>query len=729
MSQTGAFDVDDALRLATYGAPTWNDDGSRVGYQRFFDGETTFISRRVPRFEESALGMDAPGDDATRLGPDCSAHDWRPGDTATAAVVRDGDVVLFNAETGTTEPLSKASSDHSSPSWHPDGEVLAYVRDGSLWLHDVPAGTTHELADDVAELFGPTPVKWHPDGRYVATLTGENGLSLTVFEPDVESLGDVETGNVEQADHGGAADGEGPPIAWERRPTPDEGVVVDAFEWVGGHLVYTADEIRGTGRIYHAVRVDDVEPPDVGTAILSERDDRGLSGVTLAGHESGRLAVVAPPTGHYHLSVVDVEARVAALAGGGDAGDGASGIANAPGFDGAGVTRLTDGGFEARGDALDAPAWDEAGERLAYVTNEHDVGERRLHVATLRKRGDDGRDLVRSVRSFDDVDGNVVYPTWGDGRVACLRSGRTTPADVHVFDPESAAARRVSVGHESPESLARFPDPEPVSFESSRDAETVHGYLYAPPDAAAGDDRPAVIWTHGGPVRQMRRGFHHMRSYGFFHAFNHVLVDRGYVVLELNYRGGIGYGKDYEMGIHEAVGETDVGDCVDAAAFLREHDAVGDRVGFWGLSYGGFLANAVATTTDSVDCAVNFAGIWDWRDWVRYAASLNWGARRFQPLFGGHPDDSDPAVEERYRIGSPGDHAAGLDTPLFALHGTADPNVPFAQMDDLVADLVDRGDDFEMAYYPDEDHMFQRSATWRDAMGRVLPFFETHLEA
>ncbi|NIS32522.1 MAG: prolyl oligopeptidase family serine peptidase, partial [Actinobacteria bacterium] len=64
----------------------------------------------------------------------------------------------------------------------------------------------------------------------------------------------------------------------------------------------------------------------------------------------------------------------------------------------------------------------------------------------------------------------------------------------------------------------------------------------------------------------------------------------------------------------------DVDDCVRAAEFLRDDPRVGDRVGLWGLSYGGFLANAVATKTDAFDAAVNFAGIWDWRDWVRWAS-------------------------------------------------------------------------------------------------------------
>lgn len=702
MSSIPTFDVEEALRLATFSEPAWNAEGTYVGYQRFHDGESSFVARSVEQPIETDLALRATDDATSRaeFGGEVSGYDWHPDRETSVAVVRDGDVLLADVETEETETVAEAEADHSSPAWHPDGAVLAYIREHSLWLHDVDEGRTRELATDVADLFGPTPLEWSSDGRYLATLTEteEETLALSVYEP-FEDVDDDSSRTV-----------------WERAPSPAERVVADTFEWAGDTLVYAEDSTDGTERRYRAIRPEQGRSAEEGRlpgeVVLTETDDRGLASAKLAGHESGRVALLAAPSGYHHVYVLDVDVRRDAVA-----------DRERPGFDGPGLLQVTSGEFEARGDALDRPEWDESGDRLAYVTNEADSGERRLHVATV-----DAAE-VRAVSAFENVDGNAVYPTWGNGRIACLRSGRTTPADVHVFDPENDAARRVSAGHTSPDSLAWFPDPEPISFESSSDGRSVHGYVYTPPDESANEDLPAVVWAHGGPVRQMRRGFHHMRSYAFFHAFNHVLVDRGYAVLELNYRGGIGYGRDYELGIHHRIGDRDVQDCVDAASFLRAREDIGDSVGFWGLSYGGFLANAVATKTDSFDCAVNFAGIWDWRDWVRYATDRNWGAgRRFRPLFGGHPDEEDPTVEERYRTGSPCDHVDGLDTPLFALHGTADPNVPFAQMDETVTDLVECGAEFEMAYYPDEDHMFQESETWEDAMNRVLPFLDDHLD-
>lgn len=269
---------------------------------------------------------------------------------------------------------------------------------------------------------------------------------------------------------------------------------------------------------------------------------------------------------------------------------------------------MTDGEFEARGDARDVPAWADDGRRLAYVTNERDPGERHLEVVEL-----DGLTVVAR-RSFGDRSGNAVTPPWIDpARLAVVRSGRTSPADVFVTHVERATTRRISAAHPDPGTFDDFPEPEPVAFEG-RDDLDIRGYLYAPPNAAPGYDRPAVVWAHGGPMRQMRRGFHRMASYARFHAFNHVLVSKGYLVLAVNYRGGIGYGRAFEHGLQDAIGVDDVDDCVRAAERLKDDPRVGNEIGFWGLSYGGFLANAVATKTDAFDAVVNVAGFSNWRD-------------------------------------------------------------------------------------------------------------------
>lgn len=686
------FSIDDALDLATVGAPEANDDGSAVGCLRTEGGDTDLAVTRIPALAGADLTVEAGAaveTVATDHG-DVSAFDWRPGHPDEAAVIADGALYRFDADDGTLTTVVDGPEDCTSPAWSPDGSVLAYAEAGLVWHHDLETGghrALNEADPPVADLFGPTPLRWSPDGSAVATLVADEDdvLGVAVFEPEAEDS-----------------------LRWSHVPDVTDGVVVPAFDWVDEtEIGYAEDATDGSERVYRVARTGD---DGRGTALLSEGDEPVLARDRPVGSGDGRFAVLSGRTGYHHVYVVDVDRRRAAVQ------------SDRPGFEGEGVVQLTTGEYEARGDANDVPAWDDDGSKLAFVTNEHDPGERHLRVVSV----EDGN--VEPVVELDSLSGNAVHPTWIDGEtVAFVRSGRTTPADIHVAEVDRETVRRVSAAHPRPSTFEAFPEPEPVSFDGRGDLE-LHGYLYAPPGAEPGDDRPAVVWAHGGPIRQMRRGFHHMRSYAGFHAFNHLLVSRGYVVLALNYRGGIGYGRAFEHGLQGAIGEDDVDDCVRAAAFLRDDSRVGDRVGIWGLSYGGFLANAVATKTDAFDAVVNFAGIWDWRDWVRWAADGHRGAGRlFAARFGGHPDSDDRTVQERYAAASPREFADRLDTPLFALHGSGDPNVPFDQMDGLVADLVELGAGFEQTYYPDEDHMFAEPATWRDALGRVLPFLDEQL--
>ncbi len=686
------FSVGDALDLATVSEPAANADGSRVGFLRTQDGATEFVAADVPAITETDLGLEAGAavEHTSTDHGDVSAFEWRPGEPDEAALVADGTLFRYDANDDSLRTVVDGPEDCDRLAWHPDGSVLAYTEAGLLWLYDLAAGGHRALNPDSAEVadeFGGTPVRWSADGSAVATKVQDSDgvMGLAAF----------------------ALDEDGP--IWQRVPDVTAGRLVHAFDWVGDdRLVYAEDTIEGDERVY---RVANVTTDGPGTAVLSERDDHVLARDRPIGSDDGRFAVLSGQSGFHHVYVVDVSTRRSAV-------DSAR-----PGFSGPGAVQVTDGEFEARGDARDVPAWGPDDRRLAFVTNERDPGERHVRIVEL-----DGLTVVARV-ALEDLPGNAVHPAWLDAsRVGFVRSGRTTPADVFVADIEQAAVRRISAAHPDPDVFDDFPDPEPISFEGRGGLE-IPGYLYAPPEAEPGEDRPAVVWAHGGPMRQMRRGFHHMQSYAGFHAFNHVLLSQGYVVLAVNYRGGIGYGRAFEHGLQDAIGVDEIDDCVRAAEWLRRDPRVGDRIGLWGLSYGGFLANAVATKTDAFDAAVNVAGIWDWREWVRWSAEDYRGAARvFEARFGGAPDSEDPAVAAAYDRASPAEFADGLNAPLFALHGSGDPIVPFDQMDSLVGDLVQLGADFEMAYYPEEDHMFQAPATWTDALSRVLSFLDAHLK-
>jgi len=699
------FGLDDALDIVSASEPRFNDDGSLVGYLRSEVGATDFAAVAVGDLRETDVSLSSGTfDPAVRTATGgVEAFAWRPHHPNQVAIAADGEVHLLDVADESRRTLASTEAPHRSPAWSPDGTRLASVRDGHLWVHDLAAGTVRDLtaATDgasVATFSGDTDLAWSPDGRYVCTVleSADGTLGPAAFDATAGTL------------------------VWQCLPDAAADCMRASFAWVGDdHVVYAEDTADGATRTYRAVRLGTDD--GLGTAVASESTEGLLLPIAPQGNGAGLLAVVSAHTGYRHVYVVDVPVRRDAVEAEG-AGEG-----DDVGLAGPGVTQVTEGEYEARGEAGDAPAWSPDGRRLAYAANPDDPGERQLYVATF-----DGADLT-DVTGFRDVRGSVTRPTWGpDDRVACIRAGRTSPPDVHVADVDAGTMGRATASHPRPGTFAGFPEPEPVSFPSA-DGQRVFGYRYSPPDAEPGDDRPAIVFCHGGPIRQMRRGFHPATAYATFHAFDHVLVDEGYVVLELNFRSGIGYGDAFEQGIHHAVGVDEVADCAAAARFLRDCDHTGDRVGLWGLSYGGFLANAVATMTDAYDCAVNVAGIWDWRTWEAWATDLgptHWGPSEpswFHNRFGGPPDSDDPAVQARYDRASPSEYVDDLDTPLLALHGTADENVPIDEYERLIRDAVAHGKRVETIHYPGEAHVFERPETWRDAFGRVSRFFERHL--
>ncbi|HHY75543.1 MAG TPA: S9 family peptidase [Firmicutes bacterium] len=225
----------------------------------------------------------------------------------------------------------------------------------------------------------------------------------------------------------------------------------------------------------------------------------------------------------------------------------------------------------------------------------------------------------------------------------------------------------------------------------------------------------------------MRRGWHPQRSYALFHAYNQYLVQEGYVVLSVNFRGGTGYGRDFREALYHKMGVDDVADVIAAADYLKALSYVDpEGVGVYGLSYGGYLTlHCLTQYPDVFRCGINIAGIWDEVQWTKWA-DKRYGKRAglFKAFLGGEPEDS----PELYRQASPKTFAANMKAPLLNVHGTADMNVDFQQMDSIIRDLVDLGKDFEVIYYPDEVHTFAKKKTWMDAMPKMKRFFDRHLK-
>jgi dipeptidyl aminopeptidase/acylaminoacyl peptidase len=249
--------------------------------------------------------------------------------------------------------------------------------------------------------------------------------------------------------------------------------------------------------------------------------------------------------------------------------------------------------------------------------------------------------------------------------------------------------------------------PEAVTFASS-DGLTIHGQLFLPPNRQA--RAPAVIFFHGGSRRQMLLGWHYMYYYNNAYALNQYLANRGYIVLSVNYRSGIGYGLNFREALsYGGTGASEYNDVQAAANYLRaRNDVDAARVGVWGGSYGGYLtALALARNSDIFRAGVDFHGVHDW--------AKEWELR-----------PTDPAAKLAFES-SPMAFVDGWRSPVLLIHGDDDRNVQFGQTVVLTDALRKRKVEFEDLIFPDEIHDFLLFRHWREGYEAAARFLDRHL--
>ena len=263
---------------------------------------------------------------------------------------------------------------------------------------------------------------------------------------------------------------------------------------------------------------------------------------------------------------------------------------------------------------------------------------------------------------------------------------------------------------------AQMVTPQAVIF-SAADGMEIHGQLFLPVNPSSAR-RPAVVFFHGGSRRQMLLGWHYMYYYSNAYAMNQFLARRGYIVLSVNYRSGIGYGLEFREALnYGATGASEYSDVQGAGIYLRSRgDVDRQRIGLWGGSYGGYLtALGLARSSDLFAAGVDLHGVHDW----------NTELENFVPSYDpkAHADAARVAWDS-----SPLASVRTWHSPVLLIHGD-DRNVPFAQTVALANALRKQGVDFEELIFPDEIHDFLLFRNWVAAYSAAANFFDRQLAA
>lgn len=291
----------------------------------------------------------------------------------------------------------------------------------------------------------------------------------------------------------------------------------------------------------------------------------------------------------------------------------------------------------------------------------------------------------------------------------------TSPTDIFVADLASGQARRLTHALNPEIDESHLVEATIVRYEGEGGV-MIPGVLYRPMGASAEAPAPAVVFVHGGPGGQSRRGYSAMVQH---------LVNHGYAVLLANNRGSSGYGKTFFHMDDRAHGEADLRDIVAGGQWLRDQDWVADdQVAVMGGSYGGYMtAAALAFHPEAFEAGINIFGV---TNWVRTLESIPawWGAQR-DALF---DEMGDPATDaERHRAISPLFHAGNIVRPMLVIQGANDPRVLQVESDELVAAARANGTPVEYVLFPDEGHGFLRRENRITAQEAYLRFLDQYV--
>jgi dipeptidyl aminopeptidase/acylaminoacyl peptidase len=399
--------------------------------------------------------------------------------------------------------------------------------------------------------------------------------------------------------------------------------------------------------------------------------------------------------------------------------------------------QITKGRFEAW-----RPQWSPDSTRIAFDANEPDrYGDRHLYVAAI-----DGDPSHAKITAITSGRGTDIAPVWSpDGkRLVYQHTDARNSADLYVINAQPASGtaagrsattdgrsakapaepQSIRVSDSMPQGIDRsiFVEPEMVKY-AGPDGQQVPAWLLVPKNMDRTKRHPAIVWIHGDGVNQNYDGWHVQRNYAVYYSFHQYLLQKGYVVIAPDYRGSIGYGREWRTGVYMDVGGKDAKDAWMAANYLKTLPYVDtDRVGVWGLSYGGFFTLIAVTDQPTLfRAAVDVAGVVDYAMYYEDPYHGGWTASRI-----GTPQEH----PEVYANASPLSHVDRLARPLLVLHGTSDVNVPYLHSVRLIDELMKKGKGGLVSFmtYPGEFHYFTREHVLRDAWRRVEEFFDANLQ-
>jgi dipeptidyl-peptidase 4 len=598
---------------------------------------------------------------------------WKVAEGGNPVLAPDGRAVLYvkdsqiyraaisdaktTAMSGEDKPFITAWGENGDPVWSPDATRVAFVsRRGDhtlIGVYDVAARKVAWVSPSVDHDTSPT---WSPDGKRLAFIRRPG----TPFGLQTQS-GASGIGNPPGP---GARQGGQPRGSEPRVESAIPGLTRATFR--GGYtLSFWVAEIPGSLQ-----REDGSIQAPAREVWHTAPDDESFARVTSIQWAKDHLVFQAEPEEWIRYYSVP-----------------ASGSSGAP-------TALTPGEGMVETASLSSD-----GAFLFYGTNAGDIDRR--HVWKVSTAGG----TAVQITSGSEIE-NHPAPLASGRHVAMLTAAAARPQSVAVADADPGLAPRVIF----PTLAASFPaaahvTPQNVTL-TADDGLSFRNQLFVPQGLTRGERRPAVVFVHGGPARQMLLGYHDRHFYHMAYAVNQWLASQGYLVMSVNYRRGIGYGRSFRTAANTGgAGNAEYKDVLAAGKYLQTRDDVDpNRIGIWGLSYGGVLtAQALARNSDIFKVGVDLAGVHLW----------------------GNSIDPSSVSFQSSAIGA----ISSWKSPVLLLHGDDDRNVAFSQTTGLVQLLRAHNVDHELIVFPDDVHDSLIYRRWIYTFDRLGEFIGRYIGA
>jgi dipeptidyl aminopeptidase/acylaminoacyl peptidase len=675
-----------------------SDDGSTVAFVR---GHATNRDGWVANPNSSPDGAERAIWAARTAAPGVA---WRVVEAATYALAPNGNSIVFaregqiyralvtpvkpaSARDRGEEPFIRAWGTNGNPSFSPDGRKIAFVSQrvdhSFVVVYDIATRTMKYMAPDVDFDSSPT---WSADSKRIAFLRrpglpfgqqgqqGAGGVGLPngpAFNPNAaqgrggqgQGQGQGRGGQGQGRGGGGRGGGRGGAQTQDDQPAAPRANLPGLLRatFAGGYTLslMVADVATGEAKeIWHTTPEEQRY-----TGINSIRwlgGDAFLFTMNVQGREGARYYSIVPSTGVTSQPV---------------------------------LLTTTEGIIE---DATSASIGKD-GRTLFYTTNDGDIDRR--HIWAVPTNGSSPPKQVSPGNGIE----TFPMPLASGQRFAAFSATDRRPQSVGVFQLATGEQRVIY-----PKLPARFPiaahvTPQAVTLKAA-DGIEFYNQLFVPKDIKPGDKRPAMIFVHGGPQRQMLLGYHYRYVYHMFYGINQWLASQGYIVMSVNYRSGVGYGSDFRNAQGRGgQGNSEYGDVLAAGKYLQGRPDVDTRrIGIWGLSYGGVLtAQALARNSDIFAAGVDLAGVHLW------GSSLDPEAVSFKSS----------AISA---IGS-------WKSPVLLFHGDDDRNVAFQQTTGLVQLLRAHKVPYELVVFPDDVHDSLIHARWIYTFKRMDEFLRKYL--